>query len=769
MANVLSKINVNQLLQRNLPLLLVLAMAASLRLFFATGINGTDPLLYAESAWQLAHGDWPFELLSGARRIGFYLPLGLLYLLFGAGEMVTIAWTLGTSLATVWLVYAIGSLLAGKRAGLIAAFLWSLNPLSILAATSGLPDGVMAMFAAAAVYFYLLGKHNKLQKIFAYGLSALCIFYGFWVKEHIVYVGIFLVLWWLAEKHLVSPKKSAAILQQTKRFLFPGFAILLLVILVYGSLQKYSFPEALASTANDLFLSAFFHQLQVVFAPLLLGAIFFAIYKHWEESYFLIAWFAVTAVFYEWAPNTFSLTMYAPNTLLTSPRNILFLLPPLAVLGGLVIDRVLGRKVSESLIVAPCLTVMALLGLTQAHILAPESALIFSVAVGGAMVFIFGLLVAPLQMPKLKKTAAAPVLLLTALGISVISPLSIVWGGGSAPVLELRNLQKAVETVKEYPDYKVFFFPDEDPRLIRLFNYYSGFQFSQDVANPVSGGLGLADPAVHLRENGLIVDVLGKHDGEAHPTWLLVEQIQQPASLYVPHPASLKIYRALDQQTAQSTLDSAKEKLSNSPNDPGILAEILGAAINAGQPLDAIESFLALRNSGFAVPEQERMIADLVNWYLDNNPDHVIQNQIINGSFNSGLEGWDVAEAENAGVLLDLVQDDESALQLSNPKDIELIPISQHLALRPNTVYVFEMNAIWDSNDLTLLYWWALGDEGYISAIDVDGEIRLRHVFITPDWPDSQEALLAPVVFLGEGVVEISKIRIYEFSLPGDN
>src|SRR3990172_5532272 len=51
-----------QVVQQIYPLFFVLLMALALRLYFAIGVNGFDSLLYADSAWQLAHGQWPFDL-----------------------------------------------------------------------------------------------------------------------------------------------------------------------------------------------------------------------------------------------------------------------------------------------------------------------------------------------------------------------------------------------------------------------------------------------------------------------------------------------------------------------------------------------------------------------------------------------------------------------------------------------------------------------------------------------------------------------------------
>src|SRR3972149_1703217 len=762
------KISPLQFVQQIYPLFFVLLMALALRLYFAIGVNGFDSLLYADSAWQLAHGQWPFDLTTGARRIGFYLPLAILYSIFGAGEPVTLAWTMGASLITICLIYAIGSMLGGRGAGLIAAFLWAINPFDIIAATTGLPDGPMAMFATGAVWFYLLGKNNRLRKVYAYAASAFCVIYGFWVKELILFVGLFLLLWETVVHFFPTQKKALAFLRQSK--VNPGVivAIVFLVLIIYGSMQKFSFPEALATTANDFYLAAFFHQLQVVFIPVSLGAIFIAIYKRWEGSYFLIVWFVVTAFIYEWAPITFSLSFYTPNTIFTSPRNILFLLPPLVLIGGYALNKVIHPNTVNTSIFVPALAITTLILGLQTGVLSYQVVVTIAVIALLASIPIYILLLLLKRPNKSTWVTATPALLLFMLGFSIISPLGNVWGGGAAQVLELRNLKEAVEFSQNNPDYGIYFFSDEDPRFIRLFAFFSGYKFSEDETG--ASRIGLVHPSENVDANAFVVDVLGSHKEDVYPTWWLVEEIQQPATLYVSHPATLEIYRVVEPITAENRLNQLQTELTQAPNDPGKLSEVLGAAVNANKPYDALNTYLALRELGYGDLELEQKVANVINLFLQDHPEYEeIPSLMLNGDFSNGLDEWEISEAEEAGVQLELISGRPIALRLSNPTDIDIIPISQHLQLKPNTAYVFEATAVVKVGDVALLYWWVEGKEGYLSANrDLPAGSRYRHIFITPDWPSSQDFLLAPVFFFGAGSVQIGDVRFYEFLLPGN-
>src|SRR3990172_5424992 len=501
------KISPLQFVQQIYPLFFVLLMALALRLYFAIGVNGFDSLLYADSAWQLAHGQWPFDLTTGARRIGFYLPLAILYSIFGAGEPVTLAWTMGASLITICLIYAIGSMLGGRGAGLIAAFLWAINPFDIIAATTGLPDGPMAMFATGAVWLYLLGKNNRLGKGYAYAASAFCVIYGFWVKELILFVGLFLLLWETVVHFFPTQKKALAFLRQSK--VNPGVII--------------------------------------------------AIYKRWEGSYFLIVWSVVTAFIYEWAPITFSLTFYTPNTIFTSPRNILFLLPPLVLIGGYALNKVIHPNTVNTSIFVPALAITTLILGLQTGVLSYQVVVTIAVIALLASIPIYILLLLLKRPNKSTWVTATPALLLFMLGFSIISPLGNVWGGGAAQVLELRNLKEAVEFSQNNPDYGIYFFSHQHPRFIRLFAFFSGYKFSEDETG--ASRIGLVHPSENVAANAFVVDVLGSHKEDVYPTWWLVEEIQQPATLYVSHPATLEIYRVVEPITAENPLNQLQTEL----------------------------------------------------------------------------------------------------------------------------------------------------------------------------------------------------------------
>lgn len=576
------------LLHMLLPMFVILIMAGFLRQYFFTGVTPFDSLLYANSGWELANGEWLFDINSGTRRVGHYLPLAILFSLFGPSESITILWTFGSSLITILLIYGIGRTLAGNRAGLVAAFLWAINPLDVLIATTNYPDGPMAMFGVAAVYFYLLGKRNKLKKRVAYSLSAVFILYGFWVKELIFFVGLFILFWEGKDIIIGRALTLSQVWNKNRSPITLAIFLTILTFIAYGYVQAYSFPEALATTANDMFLALVSNQeLAPIFLLFAVSALL-VIMRGWQEAYFPVAWFLVTAFIYEWAPITFRFWEYTPNTLFTELRNILFLLPPLAIIAGIAISKLIDHRKYVEIISLVCfLLIITLLGL-QNGLLIPERVLLISTISIPVLIFFSLLLPLGTNYFKTKQKWVITGLFLLSLGISVFNPSSIKWGEASTNLDHLRNLKQAAAFIIDQGDYPIYFFEGEDRRSITIFNFYSGYRFTKHPFNEISGRIHLIDFPEQIPENGLIVDVLSSHEEFISPMWREIARFQQPKTLFVSNPSELTIYRVLDSLSAERLLAQGKNKFEQSPEDLSEITNLLGAAVNANTNSDQL-------------------------------------------------------------------------------------------------------------------------------------------------------------------------------------
>ena len=127
-------------------LAIILLLALALRLIFYTGVLDSDVIEYAYYAYGASHGD--FQFTTAPREIQFrlalYLPLALLYYLFGVSELSTIVYGFLASMVGVLLIYGIARLQANESAGIIAALIWAAFPLNIFLSTRFGPDEILA-------------------------------------------------------------------------------------------------------------------------------------------------------------------------------------------------------------------------------------------------------------------------------------------------------------------------------------------------------------------------------------------------------------------------------------------------------------------------------------------------------------------------------------------------------------------------------------------------------------------------------------------------
>ena len=137
-----------------LPLLLILVVAAGVRLWSlnALGFN-TDEAVYSGQAAAIAQDPALSQLFPvfRAHPLLFQFFLALVYN-FGVNDLAGRLLSVGIGLATVYLTYALGRMLYGRTAGLIAAAILALMPYHVIVSRQVLLDGPMAFFATLTLF-----------------------------------------------------------------------------------------------------------------------------------------------------------------------------------------------------------------------------------------------------------------------------------------------------------------------------------------------------------------------------------------------------------------------------------------------------------------------------------------------------------------------------------------------------------------------------------------------------------------------------------------
>lgn len=132
-----------------LPWILLAALAIRLVLF--TGVQGGDDTHYYVSAVQVMRGE---PLAAGdllQTRVGYVVPMGLLFSIFGPTTASLLAPALAASLLLVALAWWLGRHLCSEAVGAIAAGAVALLPIDIFHATTATTDVPMALWIGLGV------------------------------------------------------------------------------------------------------------------------------------------------------------------------------------------------------------------------------------------------------------------------------------------------------------------------------------------------------------------------------------------------------------------------------------------------------------------------------------------------------------------------------------------------------------------------------------------------------------------------------------------
>ena len=340
----------------------VLLFSLVQRLYFYTGFYGSDEVTYVEAAVRAMNGDYSLTTYIGSLRYGFQLPIAGLMYLFGQTEAVANLWTLICSMAEITLVVVIGSQIIGFRAALLAGLLLGTLPLHVHYAGRMMADTPLAFFMTTTFLLFWLGlQRGRARYFFAAGLAAGVVL---WIKEStVVFLVIFLTFplvfrtwnwrWaWMLLGFSLMLGANLLFFNQVAADPFYAFRI------AGGTVSRYSGGDVRFSSVFD----------STLFYP---HYLFVKLYHTWMVGYLALAGVFVWArVRYQRVPSTesagyviwwcFGMTILfsclpvslEPLKLITKQVNyMLMFMAPLALLGGLALARLRGRRLALALAV----------------------------------------------------------------------------------------------------------------------------------------------------------------------------------------------------------------------------------------------------------------------------------------------------------------------------------------------------------------------------------------------------------------------------------
>jgi hypothetical protein len=300
-----------------------LAVGGLLRLWEIDGLGfNSDEAVYTGQAASIANVSALEEffpifrahplLFQTILSLGFVLDLGSPF------ERITAA---AVGLATVWVVYLLGSLLYGRRAGLIGAVFMALMPYHVIVSRQVLLDVPMTLFATLTLY--LLARFVLTQRAGWLYAAGAALGLTFLSKETgIVLVGAVYAFFVLSPEIRVKTRQllvSAGIMA----IVIVQFPLALLIAGNTGTGGNYLAWQLFRRANHDLFFYP--TTLPQVIGPLVIVAALAGLWllrceRSWRET-LLLAWIGVPVLFFELYP-------------VKGFQYLLLTAPPLAVLAA---------------------------------------------------------------------------------------------------------------------------------------------------------------------------------------------------------------------------------------------------------------------------------------------------------------------------------------------------------------------------------------------------------------------------------------------------
>lgn len=139
---------------RNLFLVAVTTLILSALLY--PGMQATDDLSYAYKAYHVLNKSIQIDGTSHKiGRIGVYLPLSLVFGIFGVSDFSLALIPIVCTTLTSVLIYGIGAKLYGNAVGLLSGLLFSFFPLTLSNGNLMLPEPILIFFLCAAAVLFL--------------------------------------------------------------------------------------------------------------------------------------------------------------------------------------------------------------------------------------------------------------------------------------------------------------------------------------------------------------------------------------------------------------------------------------------------------------------------------------------------------------------------------------------------------------------------------------------------------------------------------------
>jgi hypothetical protein len=764
--------------ERLLALSAIAALAIELRWLFFTGAVHLDALKYALAAQQFLHG-LPLEgMLTrwSSVRIGMYGPTAIAYAVFGVGPRTTLAWPFVSSLLGLCAMYGVSRLLAGERAGLLAAFIWAVLPTAVAASTALLGDAPIAALSVATMLFLLMaertaGRHRLVCYAAAFTAFSLAVLTKILVA---IVAPVFLV--YLIRRGTLTRAAwavIAALLAAVLGLYFFATASQEMSLFA-ASLGWSSVAQSLSQSATRWWTTLIGHRDFFSTAPLCVVAVAVLLALKRREAYLPIAWFATGFLYLQFgtrSPFSFQPLYFDADA---PTRHVLFIAAPLVITTGIYLATGASETFVRRVIPFVCtgIGIVAWAGMRHATRLTwgstgeAMSALPFAtLSPLAAAVAIFGGIASPAfvigSAARWKNAALA--VLLVGVGLAALNPSYLAANDFRLPWVQ--TFPEAAVYLRQHESFPVFV---QNVVVGEQLDYSSNFEFGQSTpARPGSGRIRVApsDPN-EIGDAFVLIDdfyVLTGSWGEA-PAYFRAPPATwaQVATFGTIKNHQLHIYRVLNQTSAMQAFTAASAEARTSAT-PATLRSLLNAAVAARQFCDAASAWDELRATA---PDQVRSVdpvGALRECYLAH-PERSGPNVPVNADFARGTDSWPVHPESQASVSIDEGSQRTGRAWHVNYRGGNWQVINQEILLKPDTPYVYEAE-LKTTGPVVALYWQAETGRFFADGATYADWTKLTYVFVTPHWNGQpMRTGINPVLMKAPGDAWIRGLRLSELT-----
>ena len=723
------------------PLFIILATAFTLRLVLFTGIVRNDDLDYLHYAQGIKLGQIsihealsaPFEEIGW--RFGFYLPVVVLYHLFGPSQITAIAFPLISSLLGVLFVYLIGKTLYGRAVGLLAGYLWAIFPLDVLLATDLMPDGPMTAFSIGAVYFYLRATQSRKINGLSLVMCGLLLIWAVFIKPWALVTFFFLVVWWVIS--WFSKKTRIALLIRSVKnlptiYLWLAVGLVIVIFGIYLSMQALPIHISFLWSSQDL-LELFFgirpnrfhpidnsYPLVTPLTPLFVIATVFLLLKDRPSSKFLLTWAVFTYAYLEWGPRGISL-QYLPTVPLAEARNLMIVFVPLVIIASTFLTKVFGHKAVSKII--PWCSIFVVLSAiyVKSHAFVGRAETMIS---AGFLISVIGAFFLP-GVSKFKNILSKQLI-----GILFVCGLSIALLNPSFPdhfteprFVTQSNLQANLKPIVEYltghPNYPIITFSDDTALNL---NYVSNLTLGFRQNAPFTPGLYriVEDMNAIQRQDSFYVVFYSDYRGSVPADWWKIMELNEGMTFPV------YLFRHLSIEDAKANLGQNLVAVKKEPV-PRNYYELFGAAQNAHDLASALNSWAILRSDPVYRVQLEQLQA-VTFLAIEENSAYLDTNLLKNSRFDFGFSDWQIGPDVQVSAVVD-------GLKLNFTEQLkDFQGIGQAVELEANSLYYFTIRL--KSTVSTSVFGIVEQEiETSLQYKDIFGEFtELSGIFVTPAW-----------------------------------